>query len=113
MDKRYEISLTKSFKKSVDQLKLSDQEVRRLLDSVSKNPQIGYSISNCESSVRVFEFTSEKKKNLRFFYIFVDELSLVECVFIVENDSPRKNKAEDLILFARIIEIVLRILAGG
>lgn len=113
MEKAYEIAFTDAFWRAVDELGLPRSEVMTKSLGLMDNPLLGRNISGQGGSIRVWDVTIDGKTKFRWFYIIHQELSLVVSVFIIPNEKPSRNRGEDAILMARLVEIAWRILTGG
>ncbi|MHC1772698.1 MAG: type II toxin-antitoxin system RelE/ParE family toxin [Flexilinea sp.] len=85
--------MTESFDKSWDHLNLSDEDLRKLENSIAENPNIGDVISNT-GGVRKMRFAIEtrgKSRSSRIIYIFFTSHATVALLL-----AYKKNEYSDL-----------------
>ena len=113
MDRPYEIAFTKAFWRAIDELELCRSEITAMSLELMENPFLGRDITGQGGSIHAWDITIKEKGSYRWFYIVDQEHSAVVNVFVVCNPKPSRNRGEDAILMARLVEIAWRILAGG
>jgi hypothetical protein len=113
MDDSYELVFTGAFWRAVDDLGLCRSEITSQSLGMMRNAHVGRSLNGQNGSVRVLDVDIAGKGIFRWYYIVEPDLGLIMNVFIVPNIKPSRNRGDDAITMARLVEIVLRIYSGG
>lgn len=113
MERPYELAFTHAFWRAVDEMSLSRSEITGQSLGLMEDPLVGRDIGGNGGSIRAWDIAIKGKGNFRWYYIVDEELGVILNVFVAPNPEPTRNRGEDAILMARLVEIAWRILAGG
>lgn len=114
MSTKYELDFTNAFWKAVDELGLDRSDVEAISVTLARHPSVGRGLGGKEQDIRVWDVGIGEHGHFRWHYIVDHDIKVVMNVRLDTCDPDQtRDVANDMITVARLVEIALRILAGG
>lgn len=110
--RQYDIEFCEKFWPSVTKLGLDRGEVMMKALAINRSPDEAKELGKSGSSIRVADFKSESGQEFRWYYIIEDGLGCVFHVYVEEDNDTKTRQGKDVMLFALLVRMLLRVIFG-